>query len=75
MNFPPPVDQLALFPDQQATIKDEQTLAEELEKTKIEGFPYHNPFDVNSYPITNPPIFDSTMSVPYTTAEGVPRRR
>lgn len=35
---------------------------------------FHNPFDVNSYPITNPPIFDSTMMLPYSS-EGVPRRR
>lgn len=75
MNFPPPVDQPSLFSDQQVPMRDEQTLAAELEKTKIENFPYHNPFDVNSYPITNPPLFDSTMMVPYTTADGVPRRR
>lgn len=35
---------------------------------------FHNPFDFNSYPMTNPPIFDSTMMVPYTS-DGVPRRR
>lgn len=39
------------------------------------SLPYHNPFDFNSYPITNPPIFDSTMMVPYTSSDGVPRRR
>ncbi|EGW34620.1 uncharacterized protein SPAPADRAFT_130700 [Spathaspora passalidarum NRRL Y-27907] len=34
----------------------------------------HNPFDINSYPITNPPIFDSTMLLPITP-DGIPRRR
>ncbi|RLV91267.1 ATF/CREB activator 2 [Spathaspora sp. JA1] len=34
----------------------------------------HNPFDINSYPITNPPIFDSTMLIPLAS-DGVPRRR
>lgn len=72
MNFPP-VDQQSLFQEQLA--RDEQTLAAELEKTKIDNFPYHNPFDVNSYPITNPPLFDSTMMIPYNTVDGVPRRR
>ncbi|KAI5966314.1 uncharacterized protein KGF55_000623 [Candida pseudojiufengensis] len=37
--------------------------------------PPYNPFDLNSYPMTNPPIFDSTFMLPYTTAEGIPRRR
>lgn len=37
--------------------------------------PFHNPFDFNSYPMTNPPLFDSTMMVPYTLSDGVPRRR
>ncbi|KAI5955732.1 hypothetical protein KGF54_001234 [Candida jiufengensis] len=37
--------------------------------------PSHNPFDLNSYPMTNPPLFDSTFMLPYTTAEGIPRRR
>lgn len=37
-------------------------------------FPFHNPFDFSSYPITNPPIIDSTMLLPYTN-EGIPRRR
>ncbi|PVH15511.1 uncharacterized protein CXQ87_003353 [Candidozyma duobushaemuli] len=35
----------------------------------------HNPFDVNSYPITNPPIIDSTFFLPYTNEAGVQRRR
>lgn len=39
------------------------------------SLPYHNPFDFNSYPITNPPIFDSTMTLPYTSSDGVVRRR
>ena len=38
-------------------------------------FDFHDPFDFNSYPITNPPIFDTTMMLPYTTNEGIPRRR
>ncbi|CUM54643.1 unnamed protein product [Debaryomyces tyrocola] len=38
-------------------------------------FEFHDPFDINSYPITNPPIFDTTMMLPYTTNEGIPRRR
>ena len=40
----------------------------------VPQFPFHNPFDFSSYPITNPPIFDSTMLLPYTN-EGIPRRR
>lgn len=36
---------------------------------------FHNAFDVNSYPITNPPIFDSTTMIPYINTDGVPRRR
>lgn len=36
---------------------------------------FHNAFDVNSYPITNPPIFDSTTMIPYINNDGVPRRR
>lgn len=39
------------------------------------GLAFHNPFDMNSYPITNPPLFDSTMYLPYTGESGVPRRR
>lgn len=38
-------------------------------------FEFHDPFDINSYPITNPPIFDTTMMLPYSTNEGIPRRR
>lgn len=38
-------------------------------------FPFHNPFDINSYPITNPPLFDSTMNLPYDLNDGVNRRR
>ena len=38
------------------------------------NMPSHNPFDFNSYPITNPPIFDSTLMLPYSI-DGVPRRR
>ncbi|CAL1207795.1 unnamed protein product [Candida parapsilosis] len=38
------------------------------------NLPPHNPFDFNSYPITNPPIFDSTFMLPYSI-DGVPRRR
>lgn len=41
---------------------------------KLASIMFHNPFDVNSYPMTNPPIFDSTLMLPYTS-EGVPRRR
>lgn len=36
-------------------------------------FPNHHPFDFNSYPMTNPPIYDSTMAIPYN--EKFPRRR
>lgn len=36
---------------------------------------FHNPFDLNSYPVTNPPILDSTMFLPYVNESGVPRRR
>lgn len=39
------------------------------------SLPYHNPFDFNSYPITNPPIFDSTMMLSYNSSDGVPRRK
>lgn len=35
----------------------------------------HNPFDLNSYPMTNPPIIDSTFFLPYTNEAGVQRRR
>ena len=66
MNFPP--FEQPLFDPNQAE------LLEEAERAKNASIPFHNPFDVNSYPITNPPIFDSTMTVPYTT-DGVPRRR
>ncbi|ODV76816.1 uncharacterized protein CANTADRAFT_32986, partial [Suhomyces tanzawaensis NRRL Y-17324] len=37
--------------------------------------PFHNPFDISSYPITNPPLLDSTMMIPYYSSDGVPRRR
>lgn len=36
---------------------------------------HHNPFEVNSYPMTNPPIIDSTFYLPYTNEEGIQRRR
>lgn len=36
---------------------------------------FHNPFDINSYPITNPPIFDSTMMLPYNSQDMTFRRR
>lgn len=39
------------------------------------GLAFHNPFDMNSYPITNPPILDSTMYLPYAGDSGIPRRR
>mmetsp|Transcript_8612 Transcript_8612/g.8507 ORF Transcript_8612/g.8507 Transcript_8612/m.8507 type:complete len:379 (-) Transcript_8612:67-1203(-) len=42
---------------------------------KSHTFEFHDPFDIHSYPITNPPIFDSTMMLPYTSNEGIPRRR
>lgn len=29
------------------------------------GLSFHNPFDINSYPLTNPPLYDPTMHVPY----------
>lgn len=35
----------------------------------------HNPFEVSSYPMTNPPIIDSTFYLPYTNEEGIQRRR
>jgi len=38
-------------------------------------FPFHNPFDMNSYPITNPPIFDLTMNLPYDSSDLGNRRR
>ncbi|KAM9939603.1 hypothetical protein OXX80_000924 [Metschnikowia pulcherrima] len=37
------------------------------------GLNFHNPFDVNSYPLTNPPLYDPTM-LPYG-APGSRRRR
>ena len=37
-------------------------------------YPPDVPFGLNSYPITNPPIFDSTYMLPYTN-DGIPRRR
>lgn len=39
------------------------------------GIPFHNPFETQSYPLTNPPIFDYTMKFPYTTNDGITRRR
>lgn len=36
------------------------------------GLAFHNPFDMNSYPITNPPILDSTV-IPYE--QGTRHRR
>lgn len=39
------------------------------------AFPFHNPFDTQSYPLTNPPIFDYTMKFSYTGNDGAPRRR
>lgn len=39
------------------------------------GLAFHNPFDMNSYPITNPPIYDSTMLFPTTSESGVTLRR
>lgn len=71
MNFQAPFEQ-PLF--DQAIIRGETGEYIEEDRTKNAGVAFHNPFDVNSYPITNPPIFDSTMTVPYTT-DGVPRRR
>lgn len=44
-------------------------------KHPYKGLAFHNPFEMNSYPITNPPILDSTMYLPYTSESGVPRRR
>lgn len=38
------------------------------------GLSFHNPFDVNSYPLTNPPLYDPTMILPYG-APGATRRR
>lgn len=37
------------------------------------GLAFHNPFDMNSYPITNPPILDSTV-LPYGDLNGRHRR-
>lgn len=37
------------------------------------GLAFHNPFDMNSYPITNPPILDSTV-LPYGDLGGRHRR-
>ncbi|CUM65499.1 uncharacterized protein PRCAT00003144001 [Priceomyces carsonii] len=34
---------------------------------------FHDPFDITSYPMTNPPLFDTTMMLGYN--DGVPRRR
>ncbi|EEQ39322.1 putative ATF CREB activator protein [Clavispora lusitaniae] len=39
------------------------------------GLAFHNPFDMNSYPITNPPILDSTMFLPYSGDNSQRRRR
>lgn len=39
------------------------------------GLAFHNPFDMNSYPITNPPIYDSTMLFPTTSESGITLRR
>lgn len=36
---------------------------------------FHNPFFGNSYPITNPPLFDSTMLLPFGDGTGTNRRR
>lgn len=43
--------------------------------TVFTGLPHHLSFDFNLYPITNPPIFDSTFMLPYNGTDGVPRRR
>lgn len=51
-----------------------QTLAD-IKGSSLGPWNNHNPFDVNSYPITNPPIIDSTFFLPYTNEAGVQRRR
>lgn len=38
------------------------------------GLSFHNPFDVNLYPLTNPPLYDPT-AFPYGGPGGVRRRR
>ena len=53
MNFPP-FEQPLFDPNQAGCLKRQ--------RAKNSSIPFHNPFDVNSYPITNPPIFDSTMT-------------
>lgn len=42
---------------------------------RVFGIAKHDPFDINSYPITNPPIFDSTMMLPCMMDDGIRRRR
>ena len=72
---PPPVSyQVSEHPPPMA--KDDLEVKQEPEAHR--GFvllPFHNPFDMNLYPITNPPIFDSTMNLPYDINDGGNRRR
>lgn len=53
----------------------ESTPSASFRNSPFAGFTNHNPFDVNSYPMTNPPIIDSTMFLPYINEYGVQRRR
>lgn len=54
---------------------DEQVPPGSQSHSTFAGIPFHNPFDISSYPITNPPIFDLTMMLPYLSNDGQPRRR
>lgn len=59
-------------------IKQEATEMLTTSSSSTLGFvpiPFHNPFDISSYPITNPPIFDSTMNLPYDIHDGHQKRR
>lgn len=72
-----PMDQVPINHPQQhmANSAMESTPSELFKTSPYSGFHNHNPFDVNSYPMTNPPIIDSTMFLPYINENGVQRRR
>ncbi|CAK9438738.1 uncharacterized protein LODBEIA_P29620 [Lodderomyces beijingensis] len=59
--------------NQDAKIKHEYIQEQQQQRANL-NYPPNVPFDLNSYPLTNPPIFDSTYMLPYSN-DGIPRRR
>ncbi|KAK8440418.1 hypothetical protein B9J08_03520 [Candidozyma auris] len=72
---PPQQQQPQMVPQQRAPHQQPHELGHVEPKNGFISWNNHNPFDVNSYPITNPPIIDSTFFLPYTNEQGVQRRR